>query len=143
MTNVTRVCPNLHIFVPVKRLAGIFLLSVYLVSFAEIHNFFKLPVLFQHFKEHKKEDSSLSFWSYIRMHYTEPIQKDHDYQRDNQLPFRDADCGMISGMTACVCQTITVEMVPFPEPLKDFSHYMELGFPKPGSYDIFQPPRIA
>jgi hypothetical protein len=127
----------------VKRIAGIFLLSVYLVSFAEIHNFFKLPALFQHFQEHKKEDSSLSFWSYIRIHYADNIQMDHDYQRDNQLPFRDADCGMIAGLTICECLHINVELTPFPEPSKDFSHFVASGFPMPGCFDIFQPPRFA
>ena len=75
-----------------KRTAGIFLLSIYIFSFAEVHNLVKIPVLFQHFKEHKQEDPSISFWDFIKIHYMDPIVVDDDYQRDQQLPFRDAGC---------------------------------------------------
>jgi hypothetical protein len=127
----------------VKRITGIFLLSVYLFSFAEMHNFFKLPVLFKHFQEHRKEDKSLSFWKYLNIHYTEPLQVDEDYHRDNQLPFRDADCGLIAATTVCECLPFTVGISPLAETARDYPLYFELDFPPANPFGIFQPPRSA
>lgn len=126
-----------------KRTAGIFLLSIYLFSFAEVHNLVKIPVLFQHFKEHKQEDPSISFWDFIRIHYMDPIVVDDDYQRDQQLPFRDADCCQLVSNGVFETAPMTVEIGPLPESAREFHQTDEQNKPQFTSFDIFQPPRCA
>ncbi len=128
---------------PVKRITGIFVLSVYLLSFAEVHNLFKIPVLFQHFQEHKQEDPSISFWDFIKIHYMEPIVVDEDYDRDQQLPFRNADCCLVAASSVCECNTITVEIEPLPVLAEKFYSFNEVNKARKYSFAVFQPPRYA
>lgn len=50
--------------------------------------FYKLPVLVEHFKEHQ-EISNMGFVDYLVMHYWDVDHKDNDADRDMQLPFKD------------------------------------------------------
>ncbi|MBI1342555.1 MAG: hypothetical protein GC171_06460 [Terrimonas sp.] len=70
------------------------LLFSFLLSHTELHQFFKIPVLVEHFKEHRAEDPSITFFQFLKLHYNKIIE-DADYQRDQQLPFRDAECAVV------------------------------------------------
>ncbi len=48
----------------------------------------KLPVVFEHFAEHKKEDKNITFLQFLAIHYLHGSPKDADYDRDMQLPFK-------------------------------------------------------
>jgi hypothetical protein len=50
----------------------------------------KIPVLLEHFSEHKNQDRALDFWSFLAMHYlvSQQAHSDHDQDRDMQLPFK-------------------------------------------------------
>ncbi len=48
----------------------------------------KLPVVFQHFMEHRQEDKSISLIHFLAIHYLHGSPKDKDYDRDMQLPFK-------------------------------------------------------
>lgn len=50
--------------------------------------FYKLPVLVEHFREHQ-EISNMGFVDYLVMHYWDVNHKDNDGDRDMQLPFKD------------------------------------------------------
>ncbi|MBL7741142.1 MAG: hypothetical protein JNK14_18105 [Chitinophagaceae bacterium] len=126
-----------------KRLAGIFLVSVYMFSFAELHNLLKIPVLFEHFKEHRQLAPGISFWSFIKLHYLDPIVVDDDYQRDQQLPFRDTDCCVMTATSVCECLQLTVEIEKPAEIATEFHLFNEINKPRFISFDIFQPPRCA
>lgn len=110
-------------------------------SFAEFHNIVKIPVLFEHYKEHQSLDAEISFWSFIRLHYFDALQVDDDYQRDRQLPFRDMDCGMIVNTTICTFSPVALEILPPAEPVREFYHFNDGHTPQFTSFDIFQPPR--
>jgi hypothetical protein len=47
-----------------------------------------LPELFQHYIEHKAENPSLSFLTFLDLHYLHGSPKDADYTRDMELPFK-------------------------------------------------------
>lgn len=126
-----------------KRIAGIFLLTIYLFSFAEVHNLVKIPVLFQHFKEHKQQDPSISFWDFIKIHYMDPIVVDDDYHRDQQLPFRDAGCCQLVNISVFEMTPMTVEIGSLPEPPREFHHTDEQDNAQFTPFGIFQPPRCA
>jgi hypothetical protein len=76
-----------------KKGVTIFFLLIYLLSVTEAHQLLKIPVVFEHFAEHKKDDKSISFFGFLQMHYMQGSKKDKDYERDMQLPFKtSANC---------------------------------------------------
>lgn len=76
-----------------KKGAAIFFFSLYLLSATEAHQLLKLPIVFQHFKEHKQEDKKITLLQFFAIHYLHGSPKDKDYERDMQLPFKTSgDC---------------------------------------------------
>lgn len=61
---------------------------MYLFASTEAIELCKLPVVVQHFFEHKKENPSISWTAFLTMHYLNGSPKDKDYDRDMQLPFK-------------------------------------------------------
>lgn len=74
-----------------KKVIQLFMLSLYLLSCTELQELTKIPVLFQHYFEHKQLDQNITFIGYIKHHYEEAPHNDNDEQRDNQLPFKTHD----------------------------------------------------
>lgn len=52
-----------------------------------VQQFYKLPILIQHYDEHKQL-MDLSFIDFLSMHYWGEDLKDNDGDRDMQLPFK-------------------------------------------------------
>ncbi|WAC39661.1 hypothetical protein [Pedobacter sp. SL55] len=71
-----------------KKALHILLLSFYLLSCTELHELTKLPVLFQHYFEHKSLDKDITFLAYLEHHYNDVPHTDNDKERDDQLPFK-------------------------------------------------------
>ncbi|WP_417941189.1 hypothetical protein [Flavobacterium sp. RS13.1] len=69
-----------------KTIVYIFILLIASNS-SFIQQFYKLPVLIQHFEEHKQL-MDLSFMDFLSMHYWGEDLKDNDGDRDMQLPFK-------------------------------------------------------
>lgn len=67
------------------------MLSFYIISGTEIQEVMKMPVLFQHYFEHKDLDESITFWAYLTHHYSDIPHTDNDEARDMQLPFKTHD----------------------------------------------------
>jgi hypothetical protein len=110
-------------------------------SFAEFHNLLRLPVLFEHFTEHRQHDSTISFWAFIKQHYFKPLVVDADYSRDRQLPFRDTDCGLVVTTSICEFAPVTMDLEPPVEQIRKFHLFNEAHPPRFTPFDIFQPPR--
>lgn len=71
-----------------KKVVSIFFLAIYLFSTTEAVELLKLPVVFQHYHEHKMLDKDMTFWAFLDMHYMHGSPHDADYNRDMQLPFK-------------------------------------------------------
>lgn len=55
----------------------------------ELHQFFKLPFLLNHFREHQKETPLISIIEFLRIHYNSGQHSDdNDDNSDKQLPFK-------------------------------------------------------
>jgi len=72
----------------VKSLTSNFFLFIVLVSSTEFNQLLRLPVLFEHFSEHKASNSGISFVDFLDMHYSGNDLDDKDQERDKQLPFK-------------------------------------------------------
>ncbi len=61
----------------------------------------KLPVLFEHYSEHKVLDENIGFLEFLRMHYT--TNKEYaDHEKDMKLPFKsvtDNSLGVVYSVT--------------------------------------------
>lgn len=49
----------------------------------------KIANLIEHFQEHKKEDSSISFWSFIGLHYGSDFQQHQTAHDHSKLPLKN------------------------------------------------------
>lgn len=115
--------------------------SAIIMAGTELHQLLKLPVLLQHFQEHKKEDKDISLFRFIAMHYFNGTKKDKDYDRDMQLPFKTADCTTLVS-TAAHPHQLQAERPEF---------FIKRSYPavKNNSIlqshlsDIWQPPKIS
>jgi hypothetical protein len=124
-----------------RKTGPILLVILYLISFTEFHELFSVPRLITHYNEHKIQNRTLDFLSFIVMHYT---GSDHKEQHSHdQLPFNDDHCAnTITNLTFPLPGLYSVEVVNTGE-VRDFT-----SFYKPhlkGSLvqiSIWQPPRI-
>lgn len=69
-----------------KRWFSVILLSLYLCSTTELYQFLKIPILIEHYIEHKSENPKITVFAFLRMHYDHPV-KDADWETDQKLPF--------------------------------------------------------
>ncbi|WP_347158678.1 hypothetical protein [Pontibacter chitinilyticus] len=74
-----------------RRFLAIGLLLLYLLSATEFNQLLKLPVLVEHFREHRHANPNLSIAQYLQIHYLSGNVRDPDYPRDQQLPFKACD----------------------------------------------------
>ena len=115
-----------------------------MLSFAEIHHFLRIPLLIEHFNVHRQLDPSISFFTFLRLHYVGEIVVDDDYQQDQQLPFRDADCCIATITLSCECPLAAIEIAGQSEVIiNHFVLYDEDNHSLLSAADIFQPPRLA
>jgi len=127
----------------VKKAVAIFFLSVYMLSFSEMHQFLRMPVLIQHFIEHRHQDPSISLLDFLSLHYIHQYVVDEDYQEDQQLPFRHSDCCIAVTSFSCECPVNTVIELPVrtTETKNEFIISDEDSHSLLSVADIFQPPR--
>ena len=122
-----------------KRIVAISLLVLYINSYTELHELLRVPVLLEHYQEHREQVKDMSFVEFLCMHYKSDVS--HDNQ-DNQLPFKDADHAFTSSAPAIPIQKITLlESVPLTQ-VTHFSVYRSSNVAHHLA-DIFQPPRIS
>lgn len=74
-----------------KRAAAILFLVLYIFTVTECNQLLKLPVLLEHYTEHKKDNRNISFPDFIYMHYAGDDFNDNDEDRDKRLPFKAFD----------------------------------------------------
>lgn len=79
-----------------KKWLAVILLGVYVVSGTELREVMKLPVLVQHYYEHRQLDAGISFTKFLVDHYNDIPHTDNDEERDNQLPFKRVDTNMFT-----------------------------------------------
>ena len=128
-----------------RRPAAGLLLLVVLFAHTELPQLLKLPVLVEHYLEHRHEDHQLSFLHFLSLHYFNGDPHDADYARDMQLPFKS--------LTA---QTAAFAVAPLPQPYTGLSaplayaaavshplSYAADWVPAGARAAIWQPPRLA
>ena len=67
----------------------IFLISLFFISSTQLKELLKLPVLINHYMEHLDENSNLSVYDFLKIHYADGVKYDEDYNVDMKLPFKN------------------------------------------------------
>lgn len=71
-----------------RKFSVSFMLFCYLLSNTEAYQLFKIPVILEHYREHKMGNRQLTFLKFLDQHYLHGSPHDADYERDMQLPFK-------------------------------------------------------
>jgi hypothetical protein len=122
----------------VKQLAAALFLFTYISSTTEFHEALRLPLLFEHYAEHKAQVADLTFWEFLAMHYeTDVAHDDHD----NQLPFKVPGHEFALTVIALPVAKVALKENNTPEKVNHRFVYREAHFESQLS-DIFQPPKI-
>ncbi len=124
-----------------RQSSAIALLLFYLLVNTELQEMVRIPVLFQHYAEHKQLNKEVSFAGFIVLHYFSGEVKDGDAQRDQQLPFKGAHCEEVT-------TSIAIPAESFKDPLPEVSFamiktagYVSLFNSSLFQFTIWQPPR--
>ena len=124
-----------------KRVSAIFFFILYLTSTTEASQLMKLPVILQHYHEHRQQDQKISFIAFLDMHYMHGSPHDDDYERDMQLPFKRADHhAVVSPVIITPPAEFTVVALPPPASTGFFISDDDHLYCK-YHHAIFQPPR--
>lgn len=119
-----------------RRTLAISLLVLHLGLFTEMREIARLPILVEHYLEHRELVPEMSFLQFLAMHYKTDVAHD---STDMELPFKACD-------QSCACPTfmipdqrLTVQLMATDRP-EYSSHYVSL-IPSSSLDEIFQPPR--
>jgi hypothetical protein len=125
----------------VKKVIAVMLLLIYLVSTTEAYQLFKIPMLFEHFSEHKKQHPEMTVMSFLKMHYDHPA-KDADYETDQKLPFvRHVNCfSPVFTAQTTINAELNREIFNISAPL---IIYKNILYKSRVRNTIWQPPRLA
>ena len=129
-----------------KNFIVVFFLCIYSFSALQINEYLKLPILEEHFNEHKFQNPKLSLYSFILNHYAKGQINDDDYLKDMKLPFKTHNC-------ICSCSAIAIYFLPIEtfnfenkfflkEYKKPFFGY-NFSFISNFQSSIWQPPKIC
>ncbi|MEI6948547.1 hypothetical protein V9K67_15240 [Paraflavisolibacter sp. H34] len=126
-----------------QRRIAIFLLVLQLLTGMEFCQFLKLPVLVQHYREHKRGDKDLSLLAFLKTHYCVDDSKNADYARDQQLPFKAGTAIQVLMQQSSLPESRLVLEVTFLEinqdPVPRYTENLLSGL----RTEIFQPPKVC
>ena len=126
-----------------RKLAAILFTIVYLFGATEASQLLKLPVLVQHYYEHKAGNANVTLVQFLHMHYMGHDDDDTDNLRDMQLPFKTMDDCCNIAFNSLPPQKLQISEVVVYEVQQEFTLLNEVSPLSISLEDIFQPPRIA
>lgn len=105
----------------------------------------KIANLIEHFQEHKMEDSSISIWSFIRLHYGSDFQKHQTAHDHSKLPLKNTYPSvnaliLLSDINQPTLNILLESAIPEKEQVTPSfnQHFISRNLT-----DIWQPPRIC
>ena len=124
-----------------KRKIAITLALIYIFSATELNQLWKFPIFVSHFIEHRQESPDITLINFITLHYFSGDERDSDYARDEQLPFRDDSQCLIGAISSIVPSSASVSYQSEILHLIVFTPKTQEGKPNRYQTEIWQPPR--
>jgi len=102
----------------------------------------KLPLLLEHFNEHKTLNEGITLWGFMIMHYTNNDIKYADHDKDMRLPFKSNE-GSVNIFSLTFIQNFTtIKLInQFERELKSYSVQNDHIFNSKFLSNIWQPPK--
>ena len=123
-------------------MVSIFLLSAYLISTTEFYQMLKLPLLAEHFIEHKSLNQGTTFWDFLVMHYTNNDVKYSDHDQDMRLPFKSHEGSVHSIILTFIHNPIIQEIIKSVViDLNEYNLRENICFNSTYLSNIWQPPK--
>lgn len=123
-----------------RQLFAIGMMTVYLLSQTEFHQLVKIPLLLEHYVEHRTESPEMSFLDFLAMHYLHGSPQDHDFAKDQRLPFKSSDCNTVAIPAVLPTTEITLPAwIYFTDRIQEALHAEPVR--SRASAEIWQPPR--
>ncbi len=124
-----------------KKCLAVILLVAYILSGNEIREVMKLPVLLQHYQEHRQLDAGISFTKFLIDHYNDIPHTDNDEERDNQLPFKRVDTNILTSPVLPATFTVALKKPVIPIVSDDPHPKNDNLIPSASISKIWQPPK--
>lgn len=124
-----------------KKFISIFFSFILLLFSTELQELIKLPLLFEHYYEHKTADERVTFLSYLVDHYNSIPHTDNDEEQDNRLPFKSAEPKvLLTGLAVPPNNVFLIKDLATTD-LKRPSIYNDDDIPHAFTGSIWQPPK--
>jgi hypothetical protein len=111
------------------------------LSATELNQFFKLPILFEHFSEHKTENKNITFLEFLKIHYQGNHAPASDDLKDKKLPFKSQGNSFSTQIFAVLPAFSEIEIPLFSDNKKNIAIYKNLFVPTFKLESIWQPPK--
>lgn len=108
--------------------------------------FLKIGNFVDHFLTHKEDDSRLTLFRFIEMHYLGHDLNDNDDTEDNKLPFKAPNAAHFHTVQASITAdpfSFKLGVAQTDGLLNVFRLYQQSGLPSSYLSDIWQPPKAC
>ncbi len=120
-------------------------LIIYIFVFLIVSNigffqqFYKLPVLIEHYNEHKQRQN-VSFIDFLEMHYWGEDLNDNDTDRDMQLPFKHISSSSFQLVFVPADKAVFNISINIGFSKSDSIPYKSNLYSNPALFSVFRPP---
>ena len=126
-----------------KKIFAISLFCLYLFSTTEMYQLLKMPLLLEHYFDHREENKDLTLFQFLNIHYTNPHPKDLNEAKDRQLPFKShSNCAYSISANCIVSESFTLKRPETELPVKG-AVYKNPFLRNTLVSQIWQPPRVG
>lgn len=126
-----------------KRLLAISFLFVFLSANTAFGELLKLPLLIQHYSEHKQEESAISFFHFLAEHYKGNVNHQHNNHHHDNLPFKTLNAHTGSVILLIPNPIFSLNKQIFPEDNTIIPTYFQSNYSDAYLNGIWQPPRLG
>ena len=123
-----------------RQAKAIVLLTFYVMVNTELHQMLSLPVLFEHYQEHKQRNNNINVISFLVQHYSGE-NKQGDDQHHQQLPFKGNHCEEISTSIFLPADNIMASILYTVNRPEKATRYKSRFNSSSIHFTIWQPPR--
>ncbi|MGL2965850.1 hypothetical protein [Flavobacterium sp. XGLA_31] len=128
-----------------KNAIVLFFTVTYLFTTAQLSELLKLPLMAEHYTEHKKEKPKMTLWDFMCIHYAHGDVNDDDFDKDMRLPFKSHNYCSCTSITFCQ-PVVNYDFTRKPlfkagSKKTDFGYHFSFS---PGYFSsIWQPPKMC
>ncbi len=122
-----------------NRLVSILFFLLYLFTTTEFSQVLKVPILFEHYQEHKLMNPRGTLLGFFQEHYFNGGRVNPDYTRDMQLPFKSHSQCQVNFDTISPGPETTLGVPGFHEVIITFDNKVD-SLPSAIHFSIWQPP---